>query len=802
MSGLLTDLRHAVRTLRRSPAYTALCILALALGIAANGAIFSFVEALMLRPLPYPEAERLAVPQLTAAGGRFGDGPMSWSYPKLETFAREQRVFESVAGFTGDSANLAGRGEPERVQLEMVSPSYFEVLGVRPIAGRALVGDDIRADAPLVAMVGEGMWRRRFGGDPAAIGRTVTLDKVPVTIVGVAPIGFRGLTGDAELWVPVTAAALLWYPEALSNPHNHFLDAIGKLRPGVTPVALAAEMERAGEVVATAHPAGDGGVWSAAAQPLEDVRRDATVRRALLVLLAIRLAIGATGARLLRQLLAESLLLAAVGCGAGLLLAAWVVRAVTTLRPEAFGDWGGTWSELGDLSAAGVGGQVVVYCAALAALTALVCGVAPALIARRLQLGEGLRAGGASTSGWGGPGGGWHGGSRGLLVACQMAVATVLLLGAGLLLRTLWTLQRVDLGYRAEGVLTFAVSPAGSDVPDGRAGAALHAALLERLAALPGVAGAAVGTCAPTSPGCNSSNVKLVDGVRRPWASPTFVGTHMVSPDYFSVLGVQLIAGRPFAASDRAGAPRVAIVNRAAAALLWPGQEALGHRLQTGMGDFAEDEQAEVVGVVADVRYSRVEEVAQPAVYLPDAQAAWPMTTVLLRAEGDPLALVPAAREAVRAVDGELPIYRVATLEERIGVATARARLASLLLAAFAALAVGLAAIGVYGVLAQVVLGRRRELGLRLALGARREEVQRMVLRQGMAVALLGAMVGLAVGLPATGALGKLLYEVEAHDPLTFLLAPLALVVAALLACLLPARRAAALDPALVLRQD
>ncbi len=835
MDALVLDLRYALRSLRRTPGYLALCVVALALGIGANGAIFSLVHALMLRPLPFPQPERLVLPHLAMSepGQPLADDEsLPWSYPKLQTLVGEQRVFVEVAGFTAESANLTGAGEPERLNLEMAAPAYFTILGVEPIRGRCFTDADERADAPLVTVVSEGLWRRRFGADPGLLGRTLRLGNAPVTVVGILPAGFGGLTGDAELWVPLTAARALYYPEALTEVGNHYLDVVARLRDGVTPPQLASEMERLGRVVEQANPMpGDdsNAVWTAGATQLQESRRDPFVRRSLLVLLgavalvlliacanlaslalvraarqrrdvAVRAAIGASGARLARLALLESLLVAALGCGLGIVLAVWMVRGLTALRPEALGTWGVESTELLDLATAGVGAPVVLFCAGAALLTALLFGLAPALRAGRAQPGRDLRAGGAALSGGRGYGGS---GGRSLLVAGQAALAIVTLVGAGLLLRSLWALQSVPLGVDHERVLTFGVLPTRGDYQRAEV-PGFHARLVERLAALPGVEAAAVGSCVPASgeSGCNSTSVLSRDGAELAAAERFSIGWHIVGADYFRVLRIPLRSGRGFDGRDRADARPVVVLNETAARRLWPRGDAVGRRIQIGTMGLNGDTHAEVIGVVGDVRYRRLDAAPDPMVYMADTQLGLAATTVFLRATGDPLALVPAVRGAVASVDPEVPVYRVRTLEEQLGFALSKARFGSLLLLAFAGLALLLAALGVYGVLAQSVAARRREIGLRMALGAPAAQVQRLVLRQGMTVALAGALAGTALALGLGGVLRGLLFEVSPRDPVTFVAVPLALLLVAALACLLPARRAARLQPTMALRAD
>ncbi|HEV8238862.1 MAG TPA: ABC transporter permease [Thermoanaerobaculia bacterium] len=839
MNSLFTDLRYAVRGLRKSPGYTSLCVLTLALGIGANGAIFSLVDRLMLRPLPFAQPDRLALAYMTNGGSSGNAAPdrLPWSYPKFEAFAHAQGVFAQLAPFVSDSINLTGAGAPERLEMEMVGPDYFHLLGVPPVIGRGFGGADAKAGGPVVAMVGEGLWRRRFGGDESILGRTLHLGRVPVTVVGVVPAGFHGLTGEAEVWVPVTAASTLWYPEALSEEHNHFLEVVGRLRPGVSRQQLESEMERIGKVVAAAFPVpaqiDDGSVWGAGGVPLAEARRDPFVRRALVVLLAavgavlpiacanlaglataraasrrrdvaVRLAVGASGGRLVRMAMLESVVLALAGAVAGLVPAVALVRGLTAMRPEALGAWGVRSTELHDLAGATVDWRVATFCGVVALLTSIVFGLGPALASRRLQVVDDLRKGGASLAG--GAGHGRRSGRRpagSLLVAGQLAVATVLLMGAGLLMRSLWALQRVPVGVRTEHVLTFAVTPADGAYGENTAGP-FHERLLERLRALPGVESAALGTCVPAAgeSGCNSTRVMSVDAVAVPRESAPAVGWHKVSPDYFRALGVPLRAGRTFDARDRDGSRRVVILNETAARRLFPRGDAVGHRVQLGTMGLNGEQHGEIVGVVADVRYRRLQDEPRLEAYLPDAQVTLAGSTAFLRTTGDPLALVPAVRAAVQSVDRDLPIYRVRTMKEQLGFALSKARFGSLLLLVFAALAMGLAAVGVYGVLSQSVDARRREIGLRLAVGAAAREVEGLVLRQGMQMALAGTLAGVALSLAAGGVLRSLLFGVPARDPSTLAATAVLLLGVALLACLLPARRAARLDPTLLLRQE
>ncbi len=827
------DLRHAARNLARSPGFTGAAILALALGIGGSAAIFSLVNAVMLRSLPYPALDRLYLAHLKVTGGpAIGPQRMPWSYPKWQTFRDIDTSFESLAGFTEDSFNLTSGGEAERVQAEMVSPSYFGMLGQAPLLGALFPADAERPDGGArVALVSEGLWRRRFGADPAAIGRTVELDKKQLTLIGVMPAAFRGLTGKADVWVPLSAAGYLWYPQALTEEGNHWFDAIGRLRPGITEQGLAAAMTAAGERIDAAHPnppefKGDS-VWSAGATSLVAAREDARLRRALLVLLgavgavlliacanlgnlllvragtrrremAVRAALGASRGRLMRQLLAESLLLAGTGGAAGMLVAQWMLRGLAALRPETLSGWGVSASEGLDLAAASIDGRVLAFGVGLALLVGVATGLVPALRASRRGLVGALKEGGAVIGGARGRSRAW---GRGALVAGELAVALVLLAGAGLLLRSFAKLSHLDLNFTPEHMLTAEFNPAQGDYTR-EAALQLHADMAARIGAIPGVTAVSLATCGPLTDSCNGTLLTRLDGKEVPRSETVRVGAQFVSPGHLQTIGAHLLAGREFTAADRSGAPRVLMVSAALAERLWPGQSPLGHHLAPGQGGFEKAEQGEVVGVVADLRYRSLEDAPVFDVYLPERQAFPNARMLFVRTAGDPLAVLPAVRAAVHSIDPTLPLYGVRTMEERLGDSLSRARFAAFLLALFAGLALLLAAIGVYGVLAYAVHERRREIGVRVALGARRADIAGLVVRQGMTLAVCGALAGGVAAWAASGVLRGLLYGVEPQDPAIFAAGPLVLLLSALAACLLPARKAARVDPMRVLREE
>jgi putative ABC transport system permease protein len=787
----------------------------------------------MLRPLPYPDPDGLYAPALTASGSSFSDRErFPFSYPKFETFAAAQTQLAAVAAYTGEQLNFTGGDEPERLAAELVTPDYFGVLGAQPLVGRLFApATEGAAGGERNVVLAEGFWRRRFGADPGVVGRVLEIERLPFTVVGVAPQHFVALSATPELWLPLAALPDVWgWPEALTEAGSHFLDAVARVRPGVAPAALAADIAGAGQAVAEAHRTppefDDGSVWGARIESLAEVRRDPNLRRSLTVLLAavggvllvacanvaglllarsvsrrrelaVRASLGAGRGRLVAQLLAENVTLVALGGALGVLGASSLVRGLVAAAPQALSNWGVSGADLASLTSARVDGAVALFAVAAVAMSALLAGLAPALLAARTDPAEALRQGNASLAGAGGH---RRHGARRMLVVLQSAIAVVLLVGAGLLLRSLGRLLEVDPGFRPERVLSFRLVPSQGEY-DKATAPLMHAAVMERVGGLPGVQSVSLGTCAPVSDACNATIVRAVDGVVFDRAAAPRVGSHNVGPGYFATLGVPVEAGREFTAADRQGAPRVAVVSAAAARKLWPGKEAVGRQINIGMG-MDRDEVAEVVGVVGDVRYGALESPPNEDVYLADLQSGWPSGYLFVRTAGDPLAALPAVREAVRSVAPNLPLVGVRTLEEQLARASSRTRFAALLLGGFSALALLLSALGVYGVVAQMVADRRRELGLRMALGAEAQRVARLVLRQGLVLAGAGVAIGVPAAWAVSRALATLLYEVAPSDPGTFVGVALLVLAAAGAACFLPAWRAARLDPASVLRAE
>ncbi|HEX6057835.1 MAG TPA: ABC transporter permease [Gemmatimonadaceae bacterium] len=805
---LSQDLRYGLRHLVRSPAFTLAAVVTIALGIGANTAIFSVVNAVLLRPLPYPAPDRLVSIRETSDRGE-----MVLSPPNLEDFRAQRALFESMAGTYNTYLALTGEGDAEQLVGAAATEDFFRVLATPPLVGRGFRAEDAREGAPPVVVLREDLWRRRFGADPAIVGRAVQLDGVARTVVGVMPASVDYPDVATELWIPLGFSE----EELATQRGAHYLDAIARLAPGVTVDQADAGLRAVAARLAAEHPRTNGDE-SATARSLRDALVG-DIRPALLVMLgavgfvlliacanvasllltravgrgrelAIRTALGAGRGRIARQLLVESVLLAALGGILGLLLAAWGVDALGTLRPEDV-------PLVGDVR---LDRTVLLFTLGVTLLSAVVFGLVPAVqAARRIELGSGLREG---TAGAVGARGAQR--TRSVLVVAEIALALVLLAGAGLLVRSFDRLLRVDPGFDPAGVLTFSVSLPDAKYDTTRARAYV-AALTERLQELPGVTAVGAASILPLSGSSYGISLTSVDGraIEDGPDAPS-VQVRLVTPGYLHAMGMPLRRGRDLGPSDRPGAPHVLLANEAAARLLWPGEDAVGRSLVLGtrFGFGGDRAGGEVVGIVGDVREMRVSREALPTVYLPHAQ--WPVgfVGVALRADGDPEPLVAAAREHAAALDADVPVVEVLTMEQRLAGSVARQRFYMLLLAVFAVAAAALAAIGIYGVMAFGVAQRTREIGIRVALGARPGDVARLVVRAGLLLAVTGVVLGLAGALALTRLLEGLLYGVEPSDPATLAAASLLLLAVAALAALLPARRAAGVDPMQALRTE
>ena len=827
MGSLIQDLRFTLRALTSSRTTTLVAVLSLALGIGANTAIFSVLNGVYLRPLPYPEPDRLVMlaPDLETPAGELIELGV-WSYPYFEALRQHSEVFEDVAAFNASALNLTGLEVPDRVRVEYTTASYFSLLGIDADLGRTFLPSETVAEAQeAVVVLHDGTWKRRFGSDPGVLGRKVRLNGVEHTVIGVAPPGFDGLSQDVELWLPLPMTQRLIHPRRLVSAYSFWHNALGRLRDGVTPEQASASFPSLAAAMTEAvplHPMDQDKTLRVGATPLREASLDEGLRGPLALLFAsvglvlliacanvanlllsravarrreigVRVALGAGRGRLVRQFLTESLVLGILASAVGLLFAGLGLRGLKAILPKATP---GTWTSYTDaVSAAAVtiDVRVLLFTAALAMASALVFGLVPAVGLSRPDVRGALER--QAPPLFFGHLRRWS--LRNLLAVTQVALALVLLVGAGLMLRSFDRMNRTDPGFDPDGVLSAQVHlPRGSY--DGNA-VAFFTELMERLTSLPGVDSASQSISLPLLSNSSGTVMKIqgeeTQGVKRP------VGYHIVGQDHLRTLGIPLVRGRTFLDSDRDDAPLVALVNQAAAQRFWADQDPIGHKIWLGMG-FEEDQWAEVVGVVGNVRYRGLREPTGPDVYVSARQWTEDHTYVLLRTAGDPLALAPALRREVAAIDADLPVYDLSTLSAKTAESRSHTRFLTLLLATFAALAVVLAATGIYGVMAYAVTTRTRELGIRMALGAPRESILRLVLSHGLALAVTGAAAGILAALYLTRFLTAQLYGVEAFDAPTLLATTAGLVLVAVVASFWPARRAGRLDPMTVLRNE
>jgi putative ABC transport system permease protein len=820
MDTILQDLRYAVRTLARHSGFTAIAVLTLALGIGANTAIYSVVDATLLRTLPFYQPSRLMKVALVAPG-LHGEPPRDdvvWSYPKYETFRQLQQVFSDSAVYRSSTDNLTATDDPEQIRGEIVSASYFPLLGVKAAVGRVfLPEEDVTAEKDMVALISHSLWEQRYGGDPAAIGKTISLDSVPYTIVGVLPAGFQGLSGPADVWRPVHT---LSWADDLSQRWSHSWEMIARLKPGVTAGQAKSAVTLLGAQIDRAHAMRNSAAWGAKARTLDEARLDPAVRKSVLVLfgavsfvlliacvnianlllargstrtreIAIRLAIGARRSRLVRQLLTESLLLAMLGAVASVAMAWAGLRALEWINPanpatagNAFGRRISGLTALG-LDSIRLDSRALLFTFGIAVLTGILFGLAPAWQASRAAVADALKNAAARPLG--------ILTGKSVLVVAELALALVLLVGAGLMLKSFSRLLAGRTGVDADRVLTVRMNKTPTT-------ASFFSELERRVAALPGVESAGLMNCHALAGGCNSTVIWFRDKPPVPSGSEPIVGVHWASPGYFKSVRIPLLRGRSFTHADRQGAQKVVLINDSAARRFWPGEDPIGHHIGVGQGGFGDS--AEVIGIVGDVRYGEMDQPAVPDVYLPYLQSPRGSLILYVRTAGNPVALVQAVRREVRALDKDLPVYDIKTMPERITAATARTRFSAILLAVFAGIALVLSAVGIYGVMSYVVTQRTREIGIRMALGARQRDVLALVLGRGAILATAGIVIGVAGGLAATRVLASMLYEVRPSDLETYAVIALLLLVVALAASYFPARRASWVDPSTALRAE
>ncbi|HWN99724.1 MAG TPA: ABC transporter permease [Blastocatellia bacterium] len=809
MHTLWQDLRYTVRMMAGNRGFTAVAVLALALGIGANSVIFSVVNAVLLRSLPYPEPDRIVMvfesdlkkqSQEAIAGANFLD----W---------REQnQVFENLAAYRQDTFSLTGTDRPERAWGVVTTASLFPVLGVKPILGRVFQAEDENRGSGRVAVISQGLWERRFASDPNIVGQKLTANGEPLTIIGVMPADFR-FPAETDLWIPprqyVPEHVLRPTVNMATNRDSHYLDAIASLKPGVTLDQARADMNAVAHHIEEQNPeAVDRGVSLVTLREYQV----GNMRPTLLILfgavgfvlliacanvanlllaraatrhkeIAIRTALGASRLRLLRQLLTESLALSVAGGGLGLLLAAWGIGPLISLMP----------ASISGAKNIRIDGMVLFFTLGVSILTGLVFGLVPALQATKSDLNESLKEGGR-----GGTAGAHRSRVRSLLVVSEIALSLVLLIGAGLMIKSFIRLEQVNPGFEARNVLTMRLSLPAAQYPDGRRRGAFFQQVVERIGAVPGAQSAAAISRLPLSPGNSSRSFEIEGRANAGSDDGPSADYRVISSDYFKALSIPLLKGREFTEQDNSDSPPTTIINEAAARRFWPDEDPLGKRLRIE----SDQPWIEIVGVVGNVKHLGLDSQARAELYLSFLKDPWPFMTVVVRGASNPKSLAEAMRAEVWAIDKDLPVPDIKTMDELVSGSVARRRFNMLLLGIFASVALVLAAVGIYGVMSYSVTQRTHEIGIRMALGARQSDVLKLVIRQGATLAAVGVGIGLVGASALTRVLASLLFEVGTTDPATFVSLSLLLTAVALGACFVPARRAAKVDPMVALRYE
>ena len=805
MNNFWQDLRHAARQLLKHPGFTFAAAGTIALGLGANTAIFSVVNAVLLRPLTFPEPDRLVIVwERNRAGSQATNVVNPGNYLDWRDRATS---FTGLAAFTWSSTTLTGDA-PEIVQGRAVTANFFPVLGAAPSLGRVFTPAEALPGGPPVIVLSDGLWRRRFGADSSVVGRAVPIAGGSATVLGVMPPAFRPMPwGDEEYWEPFRRD-----PSDRSRQGGRYAMVVGRLRPGVTRERAQAEMDVITSGIEREHPEFDTG-WSANVVSLTD-QVVGSARPALLIVLtavaivlliacanvgnlmlaradgrrrefAVRTALGATRWRLVRQWLAESVLVALLGGAAGLLLAMWGVDLLVASRP----------ADIPRLTEIALDGRVIAVTAGLTLLVGIVAGLPAALKVAADGLAGGLRGESGRTTADAGATR-----FRSGLVVAQLSLALVLLAGAGLLVRSLHRLAAVNPGFDPANLLTLSVELPGATYPDGTSRAAFFSQLVGRVGSLPGVSAAGAVSFLPLTGAGAATRFTIVG---RPAPEPghwTSADIRIVDPGYFAAMRIPLERGRSLTSADRADAPPVVVINETMARRFWPNENPIGARLQVRWAH--PEAQPLIVGVVGDVRVSSLDGELRPMIYYPQAQEPSGYMVIVARHAGDAAGLTGAVRAVVRELDRNLPVSDVATMSTRLVRSMSDRRYPMLLLTVFAALAVLLAAVGIYGVLSYAVNQRRREFGVRMALGARGADVLRLVIGDGMRLTLAGVAIGATGSLFASRALGRLLYGVTPSDPLTFAAVAGVLALVALIAVYFPALRATRVDPMTVLRSE
>ena len=809
----MKDIRFGVRMLLKSPTVTIVAIVALMLGIGANTAIFTVVHAVLLRSFPYGNPDQLVLVWEKRQGGRTDQNVINLA--NFSDWKAQNQVFSDMAVFFDRTINLSGDGEPEEVPMQFATTNLFSVLGTNPILGRTFVADDGKDGfvSPSTAVISYALWQRRYGGDQQMVGRQIVLNNHPVTVIGVMPATFgwhiqRGTEASkpADIWLPFQLTS------DLQTRHGRFASCVARMKPGVTVEQARREMETISARLAQQYPDFNA-TWGTNVVPLR-TQFTGEIRRPLLIVLgavgfvlliacanvanlllarasarrkemAVRAGLGASRWRIARQLLTESILLSLIGGALGVLVAWWGTKALVALSPPA----------LIDLQAVNVNLPVLGFTLGLSLLTGIIFGLAPALEATRFDLQDSLKEGGKNVGGSAGTAY-----LRNVFVVTQVALALVLLVGAGLLLRSLNRLQAVDPGFNSQNLLTVRVSlPFGKYDSDQKRIDFFQQAMTQ-MRALPGVESVGAISFAPFTGLYAGTNVEIAGEPVPPPGQELKTGVCVTDANYFQTMQIPLLRGRMYTQQETIEMRHVVVVNETFVKKNLNGEDPLGKRLIIYMKQ--QNDPTEIVGVVADHKHLGLDQAVEPMVYWPHAELAFGFMTMMLRTSGDPSALAPAVRGVIRNLDPQQPVGEISTMESLLSVSVARARFSASLLAVFSIVALVMAAVGIYGVMSYTVLQRTHEIGVRMALGAQRADVLKLVLKKGIVLGVVGVAVGLAASFALTRLIATLLFEVTTTDKSTFAAVAIGLFLITLLACYVPARRATKVDPLKALRYE
>ena len=808
MNTFFQDLRYGARILLKQPAVTLVAVVTLALGIGANTAIFSLVNSILLRPLPFREPDRVVI--MLQASPKLNLSSWGVSQADFAAYRDQNRSFESIALYNRSAVNLTGQGEPERLPVTNVTADFFKVFGVSPLLGRTFVEGEDAQDKNLVCVISYAFWQRRFGGDRNILGRVLNLNNTPTQIVGVMPADFKFPRLEIDLWIPLALDTKRTAP--------YLFAVVGRLKPGVQVAQAQADTTGVLQNFGWQNPnisesvgLKEGNGPRTIVQPIKEVLLGRTEKPLLVLLaavalvlliacanvanlllaratsrtreIAVRVSLGATPRRVARQLLTESILLSFIGAVVGVGLAALGVRMLDRLPI----------SGIVRMEEVSLSGSVLAFTAGLTVLTGLLFGLMPALRAYSMGIDNGMRDGARGTVS--------HRRLNSALVAVQFALSLVLLIGAGLLLKSFQRLESVDLGFNAENTLTMVATLPRAKYDNDEKALRFYEGAIERLRNAPGIREVGLTTNLPFGDGGNVDGI-IVEGQAPPEGANVTqteqAELQAVTPGTFQALGIPLLQGRDFALMDHSKSPFVAIVDEPLARRYWPAGDAIGKRIQT-TGD---RQWLTIVGVVGGVKHLNLAEEKRPHIYFALAQAPAPRASFVVRTDGPPLTAIPTFRAAIKQVDPDMPLYLVRSMTEIIGQTLSTQRLTNILLTAFAILALTLAAVGIYSTMSVYVGSRTKEFGIRLALGAQPGALRRAVLHQGLWLTAAGVVVGIAGALMLTRTIKSLLFEVSATDPVVFTAIPALLVLVSLVACYTPARRATKVDPLVALRDE